>query len=97
VILRTGFVLLEGSLAEKQLLDGFMAWLQFSGAGGSAGIPVGKGHVQVVHSTKYAVIDHDCDSYYAAARSLIEEKVRVASNKVLNSFSIFFRGVGMLS
>ena len=71
---KTGFVLLEGSQAEQRLHDGFLMWLEFSGAGG-AGIPVGNGLVKVEHSTEYAEKDANCESYHAAAQRLIDQKV----------------------
>ena len=74
VEIKTGFVLLEGSQAEQRLHDGFVMWLEFSGAGG-AGIPVGNGSVKVEHSTEYAEKEVNCESYHAAARRLIDQKV----------------------
>lgn len=74
VEVRTGFVLLEGSQREQQLHDGFLMWLEFSGAGG-AGISVGNGFVKVAHSTEYAVADERCESYHAAANRLLKQKV----------------------
>ena len=78
VEVKTGFVLLEGSQAEQRLHDGFSLWLEFSGAGG-AGIPVGNGLVTVEHYTEYAVEDEECESYHAAARRLIDQKVESLS------------------
>ena len=74
VEIKTGFVLLEGSETEQRLHDGFLMWLEFSGAGGD-GIPVGNGFVTVSHSTEYAEKDGNCEGYHAAARRLIEQKV----------------------
>ena len=72
--MRTGFVLLEGSSAEQHLLDGYLMWLEFSGAGESAGIPVGQGSVRITHLTEYAVNDGTCESYHAAAQRLIAKE-----------------------
>ena len=80
--IKTGFVLLEGSQAERRLHDGFLMWLEYSGAGG-AGIPVADGFVKVGHSTEYAKKDENCESYHAAARRLIEQKVGCSSIVIL--------------
>ena len=75
VVLKTGFVLLEGSQTEQRLHDGFQMWLEFSGAGGF-GVPVGNGFVKISHTTEYAEKDDSCESYHAAARRLIEQQVK---------------------
>ena len=82
MVIKTGFVLLEGSQAEQRLHDGFLLWLEYSGAGG-AGIPVGDGFVTVGHSTEYAEKDENCESYHAAARRLIEQQVGCSSIVIL--------------
>ena len=62
----------EGSAYDQGQLDGFMAWLKYSGAQ-DIGIPVGNGRVVVNHTSEYATrSDGDCTDYLRAAERLIK-------------------------
>ena len=72
VELRTGFVLERGKVYDQGMLNGFTAWLEYSGVQES-GIPVGNGRVVVNHRTEYATYAGSCTTYLEAAERLIRE------------------------